>query len=97
MHTRAWYKTPGDSTLCDLQPPYHLHHCRTADNYWSFFKVQLEALGYGSAYAKRPSLHTSSRSGVFKADGCGLFFRKTTFAVEQVSMTSCALSRPHHS
>jgi len=49
------------------------------DNYWTYFRKTLEGLGYDSVYVKRPSIHSSSWSGLDKQDGCGIFFHKDKF------------------
>ena len=42
-------------------------------------KPTMSKFGYDSVYAKRPSLHQSSWSGVTKYDGCGIFFKESLF------------------
>ena len=49
------------------------------NDYEEYFKPTMSKFGYDSVYAKRPSLHTSSWSGVTKYDGCGIFFQESLF------------------
>eukprot|EP00124_Ichthyophonus_hoferi_P005022 Ihof_evm4s643 gene=Ihof_evmTU4s643 len=47
-------------------------------DYWTFFRTKLRSSSvvYDSAYVQRPSLHTGSRAGRRKRDGCGIFWKE---------------------
>eukprot|EP01135_Chromosphaera_perkinsii_P006851 Nk52_evm6s621 gene=Nk52_evmTU6s621 len=58
------------------------------DNYWLFFKDEMQKIGYDSVYMERPSVHVSSWTGKKKYDGCGIFFKRNKFdIVEEESVT----------
>ncbi|KAI9922567.1 hypothetical protein PsorP6_000090 [Peronosclerospora sorghi] len=52
-------------------------------DYWTFFKPELQYRGYESVYVKRPSIHVSNWSGEKKRDGCGIFYKKDKFELEE--------------